>query len=213
MDQIEGIKINPEAQKLCSMFHYGWVSKKETGPIERDLKLFRDVQTYLSLMGYELLNPPGTEWYVIRLKKEYDSASFDYFLKKVKGIDRRHMALLTIIYANLVLPKELRHVDPETELSLTVDELVYNYGAKFQQGKQNPRKTIETLLAPLKKHHYILFEKGKAKITVGPAMYMLHSDLLMDICDYVIQGLTANLSAIPKIDEEETTESEEDGND
>ncbi|NLI93098.1 MAG: hypothetical protein GX434_13190 [Peptococcaceae bacterium] len=213
MDQIKEITINPEAQKICSMFHYGWISKKETGPIERDLKLFRDVQTYLSLMGYELLNPPGTEWYVIRLKKEYDSASFDYFLKRVKGIDRRHMALLTIIYAKLVLPKELRHVDPDNELSLTVDELVYNYGAKFQQGKQSPRKTIETLLAPLKKYHYILFEKGKSKITVGPAMYMLHSDMLMDICDYVIQGLTANLNAIQKIDEEETPESEEDIND
>lgn len=215
MDQIKEITINPEAQKICSMFHYGWISKKETGPIERDLKLFRDVQTYLSLMGYELLNPPGTDWYVIRLKKEYDSASFDYFLKRVKGIDRRHMALLTIIYAKLILPRELRHVEPENELSLTVDELVYNYGAKFQQGKRSPRKTIETLLAPLKKYHYILFEKGKSKITVGPAMYMLHSDMLMDICDYVIQGLTANLNSIQKIIEEETSnsESEEDIND
>lgn len=215
MDQIKEITINPEAQKICSMFHYGWISKKETGPIERDLKLFRDVQTYLSLMGYELLNPPGTDWYVIRLKKEYDSASFDYFLKRVKGIDRRHMALLTIIYVKLVLPRELRHVEPENELSLTVDELVYNYGAKFQQGKRSPRKTIETLLAPLKKYHYILFEKGKSKITVGPAMYMLHSDMLMDICDYVIQGLTANLNSIQKIIEDETSdsESEEDIND
>lgn len=215
MDQIKEITINPEAQKICSMFHYGWISKKETGPIERDLKLFRDVQTYLSLMGYELLNPPGTDWYVIRLKKEYDSASFDYFLKRVKGIDRRHMALLTIIYVKLVLPRELRHVEPENELSLTVDELVYNYGAKFQQGKRSPRKTIETLLAPLKKYHYIFFEKGKSKITVGPAMYMLHSDMLMDICDYVIQGLTANLNSIQKIIEEETSnsESEEDIND
>lgn len=202
MDQINEFTINPEAQKICSMFHYGWISKKEIGPIERDLKLFRDVQTYLSLMGYELLNPPGTEWYVIRLKKEYDSASFDYFLKRVKGIDRRHMALLTIIYTKLVLPKELRHVDQENELSLTVDELVYNYGAKFQQGKKSSRKTIETLLTPLKKHHYILLEKGKSKITVGPAMYMLYSDMLMDICDYVIQGLTASLNSIEKIEEE-----------
>ncbi|MBS3975885.1 MAG: hypothetical protein KGZ75_04035 [Syntrophomonadaceae bacterium] len=210
MEPIREITINPEAQKICSMFHYGWISKKEIGPIERDIKLFRDVQIYLSLMGYELLNPPGTDWYVVRLKKEYDSASFDYFLKRVKGLDRRHMALLSIIYAKLVLPKELRHVEPENELSLTVDEIVYNYGAKFQQGKQSPRKAIETLLASLKRYNYILFEKGKSKITVGPAMYMLHSNMLMDICAYVIQGLTESLKSIKKIEEEDVTDGEED---
>lgn len=209
MDQIKEFTINSEAQRICSMFHYGWITKKEIGPIERDLKLFRDVQTYLSLMGYELLNPPGTEWYVIRLKKEYDSASFDYFLKRVKGLDRRHMALLTIIYTKLILPKELRHVDMENDLSLTIDELVYNYGAKFQQGKQSPRKTIETLLGSLKKYHYIIIEKGKSKLTVGPAMYMLHSDMLMDICDYVIQGLTGSLNLIKKIKEEDMADGEE----
>ena len=202
MEQINEMEINPEAQRICSMFHYGWISKKEIGPIERDLKLFRDVQSYLSLMGYELLNPPGTDWYVIRLKKEYDSSSFDYFLKRVKGIDRRHMALLTIIYAKLILPKELNHIEAESEVSLTIDELVYNYGAKFQQGKQSPHKTIESLLTSLKRYHYILFEKGKSKIIAGPAMYMLHSDMIMDICEYVIQGLTANLDSIKKIDDD-----------
>ncbi len=209
MDQFEEFVVNPEAQRICSMFHYGWISKKETGPIERNLKLFRDVQTYLSLMGYELLNPPGTDWYVIRLKKAYDSASFDYFLKRIKGVDRRHMALLSIIYSKLVLPKELRHVEVNQELSMTIDELVYNYGGKFQQGKQAPRKTIETLLASLKKHHFIIFEKGKSIITVGPAMYMLHGNMLMDICNYVIQGFTANLKSIPRIDEEPASEESE----
>jgi hypothetical protein len=209
MNESEEIRINPEAQKICSMFHYGWISKKETGPIERDLKLFKDVQFYFSLMGYELLNPPGTDWYVIRLKKEFDSASFDSFLKRAKGIDRRHMALLTVIYSRLVLPKELHHVDTNQELSLTVDELVYNYGEKFRQGKQTPRKCIESLLLPLKKQYYVLFEKGKSSITVGPAMYMLHGDMLMDICEYVIQGFTANLKSIPKIEEEASAEDEE----
>ncbi|MEK5027681.1 hypothetical protein [Paenibacillus sp. FSL M7-1046] len=210
MDQNKEFIINPEAQRICSMFHYGWVSKKEIGTIEKDIRLFRDVQMYLSLTGYELLNPPGTDWYVIRLKKEYDSASFDYFHKKIKGLDRRHMALLTVIYAKLVLPKELHHTDPENELSLTIDEIVYNYGAKFQQGKQSPRKTIETLLTPLKRHHYIFLEKGKSRITVGPSMYMLHNDMLIDICDYVIQGFTDSLNSIKKIEEEDLTDNEED---
>lgn len=209
MDQIKELTINPEAQRICSLFHYGWISKKEIGAIERDIKLFRDVQMYLSLTGYELLNPPGTDWYVIRLKKEFDTDSFDYFLKRVKGFDRRHMALLSIIYAKLVLPKELRHVEYEEELSLTIDELVYNYGGKFQQGKQSPRKTIESLLGSLKKYWYIFFEKGKSKITVGPAMYMLHSDMMNDICDYVIQGMTESLNSIKKIEEEDTLDSEE----
>lgn len=188
------------------MFHYGWISKKEIGPIERDIQLFHDVQLYLSLMGYELFNPPGTEWYVIRLKKEFDCGSFDYFIKRVNGIDRRHMALMTIIYAKLVLPKQLGHVDSEVLLSLTVDELVYNYGAKFQHGKQSPRRVIETLLSTLKKYHYVIFEKGKSRITVGPAMYMLHGDMMMDICDYVIQGLTESLKTIEKITEEDILE-------
>jgi lipid A disaccharide synthetase len=160
-------------------------------------------------MGYELLNPPGTDWYIIRLRKEYDSASFDYFLKRVGGIDRRHMALLTIIYAELIIPKELSHVNPENELSLTVDELVYKYGVKFQQGKQSMQKSIETLLAPLKRYHYIIFEKGKAKITAGPAMYMLRGDMLMDICDYAIQGLTESLKSIEKIKDEDYAIGEE----
>jgi hypothetical protein len=206
---IKEFAINPEAQRICSMFHYGWISKKEIGSIEKDINLFRDVQTYFSLMGYELLNPPGTDWYIIRLRKEYDSASFDYFLKRVGGIDRRHMALLTIIYAELIIPKELSHVNPENELSLTVDELVYKYGVKFQQGKQSMQKSIETLLAPLKRYHYIIFEKGKAKITAGPAMYMLRGDMLMDICDYAIQGLTESLKSIEKIKDEDYAIGEE----
>lgn len=209
MDHINEFTINQDARRICSMFHFGWVSKKEIGVIERDIKLFKDVQTYLSLMGYELLNPAGTDWYVIRLKKEFDSASFDYFHKRVKGLDRRHLALLTVIYAKLILPKELRHVEPEHELSLTVDELVYNYGAKFQQGRQSPRKSIEALLGPLKKHYYIFLEKGKSKITAGPAMYMLHNDMLMDICDYVIQGLTESFNSIKKIENDLVVEEEE----
>ena len=200
MDQNREFIINPEAQRICSKFHYGWISKKELGIIERDIQLFRDVQMYLSLTGYELINPPGTEWYITRLKKEYDTAAFDYFLKRVRGMDRRHMALITILYSKLVLPKELRHVDIETELSMTVDEIVYNYGAKFKHGKQNTRKTIETLLATLKRYNYINFEKGKSRIYVGPSMYMLHSDMLNDICDYVIQGITESLKSIKKIE-------------
>jgi hypothetical protein len=203
MDLMPGeITINPEAQKICAKFHYGWIDRKEIGPIERDIKLFRDVQAYLSLMGYELRNPPGTDWYVIRMKKEFDSASFDTFHKRVSGIDRRHMALLTIIYAKLVMPKELNHVDQSADLNLTVDELVYTYGSKFGQGKKKPRNVIESLLATLSRYHYIIFEKGKASFSAGPAIYMLHSDMLMDICDYVIQGLTANLQSVERISEQ-----------
>ncbi|MCE5171823.1 hypothetical protein LQV63_21320 [Paenibacillus profundus] len=209
MDDTNQFTINPEAQRICSMFHFGWASKKEIGQIERNIKLFKDVQFYFSLVGYDIFNPPGTDWYVLRLKKEYDSAAFDYFYKRVKGIDRRHMALLTILFAKLVLPKKLGHVEPEHELSMTIDEIIYSYGAKFQQGKQNIKKTIESLLAALKKHHYILLEKGRSKITAGPAMYMLHSDMLMDICDYVIQGLTESLSTNNLLKEESAASKEE----
>jgi len=211
MDPHKAFEINQEAQRICSMFHYGWISKKEIGPIERDIKLFRDVQTYLSLMGYELLNPSGTDWYVIRLRKEYDSSSFDYFHKRVKGIDRRHMALLTIIYAKLVLPKELGHVDPNHELSVTIDELAYNYGAKFQQGRKSHRASLDALLRSLKKHHFIVLEKSSSKITVGPAMYMLHSEMLMDICDFVIQGFTNNLMSIMEAEDQRATARDKEG--
>ena len=210
MEQTNSSGTNHEAQRICSLFHYGWISKKEVGPIERNLELYWDVEAYLAQTGYELINPPGTEWYIIRLKKEFDTNAFDDFLKRASGINRNHMALLVILYAKLILPKELQHVDPETKLSVTVDELVYNYGPKFQQGKQNHRKTIETLLKSLKRYNYILMERGKPIITAGPSMYMLRSDLMQDICAFVIQGITDSINTVEKIQDEKPDDGEED---
>lgn len=101
-------------------------------------------------------------------------------------------------------------MDPETRLSVTVDELVYNYGAKFQQGKQNNRKTMETLLKSLKRYNYILMERGRPIVTAGPSMYMLRSDLMHDICDFVIQGITDSIKTIERIPEEKPDDGEED---
>ena len=204
MDSIQEFRINAEAQRICAMFHYGWISKKEIGPIERDINLFRDVQLYLSLIGYELLNPPGTEWYIVRLKKEFDNNAFDSFQRRNKALDRRHLALITIFYAKLIMPKKLGHVDQDEDIFLTIDELVFNYGEKFHNAKQNPRATIERLLRPLKKSYYIIIDK--TKIYPGPALYMFHNDLLTDICEFVIQGITDNLKSIEKINEKEMVE-------
>ncbi|EHL06286.1 hypothetical protein HMPREF0322_03038 [Desulfitobacterium hafniense DP7] len=201
------IKINPEAQRICSLFHYGWVNKKDVPNLESDTTLFRDVQFYFSLMGYELLNPVGTEFYVIRLKKEFDTNAFDFFQKRNKALDRRHLALLTIIYAKLIMPKKLGHMEEDAEIYLTKDQIVLSYGDKFRNAKQNPKAAIEQLLRPLKKYYYISVEKDK--ILPGPAMYMLHNDLLTDLCEFVIQGITDNLKEIPKVEEAELIEGDE----
>lgn len=200
-------KTNPEAQRICSLFHYGWVSKKEVGNLESDIHLFRDVQLYFSLMGYELLNPPGTEWYVIRLKKEFDNNSFDFFQKRNKALDRRHLALLTIIYAKLIMPKKLGHVEEDAAIYLTIDQIVFNYGEKFRNAKQHPRTAIEQLLRPLKKYYYVMVDKDK--IFPGPALYMFHNDLLTELCEFVIQGITDNLKVMAQIKEEEMIKEDE----
>lgn len=97
--------VNREAQRICSLFHYGWISKKEVGPIERNLELYQDVEAYLAHTGYELINPPGTEWYIIRLKKEFDTNAFDDFLKRASGINKTIWRCLSFSMPSWFFPR------------------------------------------------------------------------------------------------------------
>ncbi|KHL95400.1 hypothetical protein QW71_13165 [Paenibacillus sp. IHB B 3415] len=171
--------INPEVQRICSLFHYGWVPKETIGVLEKNLTLYREVQATLATMGYELINFPNCEWYVIRLKKEFDDDAFDKFHRKNIGFNKRHMALITILFIKLILPR-LTGSHGDQEAYTTLDELTLNYGEKFQFRRRSSRNSIESLIKMLKKHWYVI-EKGK-RYYAGPAMFMLHyNDYLQNI--------------------------------
>lgn len=199
-NRAEKMLVDPEIQRICSMFHFGWIPKKEVGYLERNLSLYREVEHTLSLMGYELVNPPHCEWYLIRLKKEFDKEAFDQFYKRNRDFNRRHMALITILYAKLILPKKLGHVELDADLYTTFEEINLNYGDKFQIKRLSPQKTMETLLKVLKKHYFIIENQGR--YYPGPALFMLHNDLLLNINEAIITRTLESISSTGPLEEE-----------
>ncbi len=178
---------NPEVQRICSLFHYGWVSKESVGILEKNLTLYREVQQALGTMGYELINFPNCEWYVIRLKKEFDDDAFDKFHRKNSGFNQRHMALITILFIKLMVPRLIGNYGDQ-EIYTTLDELTLNYGEKFRFRRWSPRNSIESLIKMLKKHWFVI-EKGK-RYYAGPAMFMLHyNDYLQNITQDMLQEM------------------------
>jgi len=198
-------KPDPEVQRICSMFHYGWVPKKEVGILERNIALYREVEYNLSLLGYELINPPHCDWYIIRLKKEFDSSSFDQFQGRNKDFNRRHMALIFILYVKLILPKKLSHVDHDADLFITFEELNLNYGEKFQTKRLNPQKLMESLLKTLKKNYFVI--QTQNRFYPGPSLFMLHSDIIMDTYESILKGLVSKAEeALVEEEEEESVD-------
>ncbi|WP_078382017.1 hypothetical protein [Sutcliffiella halmapala] len=213
------ITINPEVQRICSLFHYGWISKESVGTLEKNLTLYREVQQTFGMMGYELINFPYCEWYVIRLKKEFDDEAFDKFHRKNSDFNKRHMALITVLFIKLIVPR-LTESHRDQEVYTTLDELILNYGEKFLFRRRSPRSSIESLIKMLKKHWYVI-EKGN-RYYAGPAMYMLHyneylqnitQDMLQEMMD-LTQQFAKDLSEDQKSTEVEMNFNgeEEDGN-
>ena len=210
---------NHEVQRICSLFHYGWISKESVGILEKNLSLYREVQQTLAMMGYELINFPNCEWYVIRLKKEFDDDAFDKFHRKNNGFNRRHMALITILFIKLIVPRLTENYTVQ-EIYTTLDELTLNYGEKFRSRRNSPRNAIESLAKMLKRHWFII-EKDN-RYFAGPAMFMLHyneylqgitQDMLQEMMD-MSQRIAKNLSQDKHRDDMETNLSgEEDLND
>ncbi|WP_425801210.1 hypothetical protein ACHOLT_12765 [Desulfitobacterium sp. Sab5] len=206
---MEEITINPEVQRICSLFHYGWISKESVGILEKNLTLYREVQQTLAMMGYELINFSNCEWYVIRLKKEFDDDAFDKFHRKNSGFTKRHMALITILFIKLIVPR-LTGGYGDQEVYTTLDELTLNYGEKFRFRRMNPRHSIESLIKMLKKHWFVI-EKDK-RYYAGPAMFMLHyneylqgitQDMLQEMMD-ITKQITKDLSEDQQRGEAET---------
>ncbi|MTV50971.1 hypothetical protein GJ688_18810 [Heliobacillus mobilis] len=84
--------IDPEVIKACSLFHFGWVVKKDVPRMGRDTVFYHQVNEVLSLMGYDLVNPPYSDWYIIRLKREYDVAALDRDRKKNRELNNSSFA-------------------------------------------------------------------------------------------------------------------------
>lgn len=186
MSEDKAKALNPDIQKICAMFHRGWVNKDEIGVLEQNLEAYKEIEHYLNHMGYELINPPNCPWYITRLKKEFDVDGLENFRKRY-GFEKRHLALIIILYCKLIMPKRLNHVEPDVPLSVTLEELVYNYGDKFKTRKTNPTNRIESTLSALVRYYFLAKEKGK--YYPGPAMYMLHNGLMFDISKAIISQL------------------------
>ncbi|RED51781.1 hypothetical protein [Cohnella phaseoli] len=196
---MEGIVVNPEVQRICALFHYGWISKESVGTLEKNLTLYREVQQTLAMMGYELINFPNCEWYVIRLKKQFDDDAFEKFQRKNNGFNKRHMALITILFIKLIMPRLTGNYGNQ-EVYTTLDELTLNYGDKFRFRRMSPRHSIESLIKMLKKHWFVI--EVDYRYYAGPAMFMLHyheylqgvtQDMLQEMMD-ATQQVTRDLS-------------------
>ena len=185
--------LNPEIQRICVTLQRGFVNKDEIGVLEKDIEAYREIEHYLDHVGYELINPPNCKWYIVRLKKEFDVGGLEHF-KKRYGFEKRHLALIVILYSKLLLPKLLDHIEPDVNLSVTLEELVHNYGDKFKTRKTNPTKRIENTLSSLARYYFIVKEKGR--YYAGPSLYMLHSGLMKDISKSIITQLADSFKSL-----------------
>lgn len=198
------IQLSPEVQRICSMFHFGWVSRKDLN-LEKDFGLFSAVRQALGVMGYDLLTTP--EWYVIRLRKEFDNDTFDQFHKRYRDINRSHLAMINILYVKLILPTKMKAISddaPGTRPYITHEEILYNYGAKFQNRKANPEKRISEILKVLMKYGFVIQpHAGLLKYEAGPALYMLREELMDKTYETVMRGFVQEMQESMQESEEE----------
>ncbi len=180
--------VSSEVQRICSLFHYGWISKKDAGYFERNSILYRDVQNALAVMGYELINYPYCDWYIIRLKKEFNHDAFEKFSKYYRGITRRHLALIFILYTKLLFPKKAGIVDWSEELYITLNEISLNYGTLFQKRKTSSKGVIQSLLRLLARLYFVIESNGK--YFPGPSLYMIHNEMMDEVQEAILLGLS-----------------------
>ncbi|MBP2642028.1 MAG: hypothetical protein H6Q66_2979 [Firmicutes bacterium] len=205
------IQLSPEVQRICSMFHFGWVSRKNLD-LEKDFGLFVAVRQALGVMGYELLTTP--DWYVIRLRKEFDNDTFDQFHKRYRDINRGHLAMINILYVKLILPTKMKMISDDvtgTRPYITHEEILYNYGVKFQNRKTNPGKRISDIVKVLMKYGFVVqSHAGLLKYEAGPALYMLREELMEKTYETVMRGFVEEMEdSIQESDEEEAILEEE----
>ena len=178
-----------EVQIICSRLYFGWVEKDEIPKLASEPALYRAVQDQLFKFGLELVDCKESKWYVVRLLKENDS--FAEFHRYHENFQSRHLALLLILYSKLLLPRRAGQVEQNTELSVTFQELYQTYGYKFKprRRKTTAEVTMKSLLTVLIRTGFIIKPYGKNLYLAGPAMYMLHDELLTDIAEASLQTL------------------------
>lgn len=178
-----------EVRTICARLYFGWVEKSEVPLLATDPAIYREVQSQLGAMGLELVDRPESPWYAVRLLQEHDS--FAQFQRRHEYLQSRHLALLLILYAKLLLPIRAGQVSPETRLSVTFSEIYHSYGHKFipKRRKLAPETTLKQLLQSLVRLGFLVKPRGEAEYLAGPAMYMLHEELLMDVAEASLETL------------------------
>jgi hypothetical protein len=173
--------IDNEVQAICTRLFLGWVEKDEFPQMANNLTLYQEVQNRLSWMGLELIDRPECPWYIVRFLKEYDS--FSQYRRRFRNLQNRHMALLLILYTKLILPRKIGHVGYEMELNVSFQELYQSYGYKFKAPKRKTisENTFRKLLTTLGNSGFVVRSRVEDVYIAGPAMYMLHDELVEDL--------------------------------
>jgi hypothetical protein len=178
-----------EAQSICTRLFHGWAEKEELPLLASDPAIYQAVQEKLAWLGLELVDRSDCPWYMIRLMQEHDS--FSQYRRRNRHLQGRHYAMILILYSKLLLPKRAGLVGPSTDLSISLLEIYENYGRKFipPRKKVATEASIKTLLQNLVSSGFIVKKRSEEIYEAGPAMYMLHDDLLTDIAESSLQIL------------------------
>jgi hypothetical protein len=178
-----------EVQSICIRLFHGWAEKAELPLMASDPAIYQAVQERLAWLGLELVDRSDCPWYVIRLIREHDS--FSQYRRRNRHLQGRHYAMLLILYSKLLLPKRAGLVGPSTDLSISLLEIYENYGHKFipTRKKVVTAASIKKLLQNLVSSGFIVKKRNAEIYEAGPAMYMLHDELLTDIAESSLQIL------------------------
>lgn len=181
--------VTDEVRRICARLYLGWAEKSEVPLLALDPNIYREVQGLLGAMGLELVDRPESPWYFVRLFQEHDS--FAEFQKRHEYLQTRHMALLLILYAKLLLPIRAGQVAPDAKLAVTFSEIFHTYGYKFipKRRKLAAETTVKQLIQTLVRLGYLQKPRGQAEYVAGPAMYMLHEELLTDVAEAGLETL------------------------
>lgn len=178
-----------EVQTICTRLFHGWAEKAELPQMASDPVVYQAVQERLAWLGLELVDRSDCPWYVIRMMQEHDS--FSQHRRRNRHLQGRHYAMLLILYSKLLLPKRAGLVGPSTNLSISFLEIYENYGQKFVPARKKvvTESSIKKLLQNLVSSGFIMKKRNADIYEAGPAMYMLHDELLTDIAESSLQIL------------------------
>lgn len=180
-----------DVAEICARLYHGWVEKADLPRLARDPLLMRGVQDQLARLGLELIDRPDCRWFVVRLLGEHDS--FAQFSRRNQSLKRQHMAMLLILYAKLLLPHRAGQLPSGEDLTVTFAQIYQTYGHKFVSPRRRTAKEggVKSILTTLSRLGFIVKRRGEEVYTAGPAMFMLHDELLADFAETSIRVLFA----------------------